>query len=368
MFSFFSERINTLLGKSQKIKYVFINTFGSNCTNRCYMCPLRTLSGKNYPMSEETFKKAIAQLQDMDYDGELHFYSQNEPFMDKGIFEKIAYAAEKLPKAELAIISNFTLLDDQKIDNILSSKIKYFSCSVYALLPENYKAICNRDNFERSFINQVKFMKKYAQNPQLSFGLYLMNDKHNQDDIEFCKYVIYTIAPARRIDFYETFSFFNTAHAEKKLHRGYFSPCVSNRIQIVNEGDVSICTIDAALDLKVGNLHDEAIKDLINCKRARRLRQRMLFSNDENAFCNYCDFGKYENIFLYFLPIPQKLRDYLNKKFIPSYRYEHNVLINDKRQIQKKAEILNQIFKDGEEDNWINALNELRRKFYAKEL
>lgn len=368
MINFIKDRLFSIQGKTQKLKYVFLNTFGSNCTNRCYMCPLRTFTGKNHPMSDETFKKAISQLREIDFDGELHLYSQNEPFMDKNIFEKIDYISKNLPKAEIAIISNFTILDDEKIDKILNSEIKYFSCSIYALLPKNYEAICNRDNFKRSFTNQVKFMKEYAKNPKLSFALYLMNDIHNRDDMEFCKFFIFNIAPARRVDFYETFSFFNTNHLPQKLNNHYFSKCIYDHLQIINDGDVSICSIDAASDLKVGNIYENSIKDLVNNEHAKNLRKRMIFSSEKDAFCRYCDFHKSENAYFYFLPIPEKLRAYLNKKFIDSFKYNHNVKTNSNEEIFQKAMLFNQIFKDGDEENWINCLYELRRKFYAKEL
>lgn len=363
--NFIKERLNKLHGISTAIDFIYINTMGNVCTNKCYMCPLRTFDGKNTIMSNETFQKTILQLKDIGFSGELHMYAQNEPFLDKHIFEKMEFAHKHLPNAGLAIISNFTVLSDEKIKNIINSPLKYFSCSIYALKSEPYKAICGRDNFKLSFTNQVKFMKEYGKNPKISFALYLMNDKHNQDDIEFCKHFIFNIAPIRRADFYETFALFNSNHTPPKHNKGYINHCIYDRFQIMNDGDVSLCSIDAGSAMHIGNINKNSLKELQNSKQAREIRKRMLADKDKTAYCRWCEFGRMENKFLYFLPIPQGIRSLLNKLFSSSFRNEHNVKVYTDENIKQKLVRFNEIFKDGEEDKWLDALENLRQEYYA---
>lgn len=365
MINFIKTRLAKIQGKSNGLDWVYINTMGNVCTNKCYMCPLRAFEGKNTIMPMETYKMAIQQLKDMNFKGELHLYAQNEPFLDSHIFEKIEYAHDNLPEAGIAIISNFTALNDKKIQNILNSSLKYFSCSIYALKPENYEAICGRNNFKLSFTNQVKFLKEYAKNPKISFAMYLMNDKHNQDDIEFCEHFIFDIAPIRRADFYETFTFFNTNHAPKKHNKNYINHCIYDRFQIMNDGDVSLCSIDAGSAMHVGNLHENSLQELLNSPQAIEIRKRMLEDKDEKAYCRWCEFGRVENKYLYFIPMPQKLRSYLNELISSSFRKEHEVKVFSDEEISKKLIRFNEIFKDGDEDNWINCLENLREEFYS---
>ncbi|MBR1735166.1 MAG: radical SAM protein [Alphaproteobacteria bacterium] len=365
MLSFFKERVAKWRGMSTGIKWVYINTTGNACTNRCYMCPLRSFTGKNIRMPMTTYKKTILQLKDMNFSGELHLYAQNEPFLDVNIFEKIDYAHEQLPDAGIALISNFTVLNDEKIEKIIKSPIKYLSCSIYALRSEAYEAICGRDNFKASFINQVKFLKLYAQNPRISFAMYLMNDKHNQEDIDFCEHFIFDIAPIRRADFYETFSFFNTEFTPKKHNKGYINHCIYDRFQIMGDGDVSLCSIDCGSALHVGNLHESTLSELLNSPQAIELRRRMLKDERKDAYCRYCEFGRVENKILYFLPIPQSLRTFLNKRLNPSFRDEHDVLVFSDHEIKNKLVRFNEIFKDGDEKHWIECLEKLRESYYA---
>jgi radical SAM protein with 4Fe4S-binding SPASM domain len=319
-------------------------------------------------MPMATYQKTIQQLKDMNFSGELHLYAQNEPFLDVSIFEKIDYAHKQLPDAGIALISNFTVLNDEKIKKIIKSPIQYLSCSIYALKAEAYEAICGRDNFKASFINQVKFLKLYGENPKISFAMYLMNDSHNQDDIEFCEHFIFDIAPIRRADFYETFSFFNTRFSPQKHNKGYINHCIYDRFQIMGDGDVSLCSIDCGSALHVGNLHESTLSELLNSPQAIELRKRMLKDERKDAYCRYCEFGRVENKILYFLPIPQSLRTFLNKRLNPSFRDEHDVRVFSDYEIKNKLARFNEIFKDGDEEHWIECLNKLRESYYASKI
>ena len=91
----------------------------------------------------------------------------------------------------------------------------------------------------------------------------------------------------------------------------------------------------------------------------------MLADKDKTAYCRWCEFGRMENKFLYFLPIPQSMRSFLNKRFSSSFRNEHNVKVYTDENIKQKLVRFNEIFKDGEEDKWLDALENLRQEYYA---
>lgn len=370
MFKFLQERFNKLSGTPFPLKYIYLNTTGGTCTNKCYMCPGRSFQQDLKKMPDEIFKKTIQELRLLDYDQELHFYAQNEPFMDKNIFDKLDYAAKILPKAQLAIISNFTLLTDEMIDKILSSPLSMLSNSIYGLKPDVFQKITGRNNFERTVINQIKFLKRFGQNPKFSFALYLMNNENNQEDIEFCKFFIFNIAPTSIATFYPTGAYFNTVHQEKKYYKYFISTCINNALAVHSNGDVTICSLDCEGKMAVGSLYHNSLQELYNSKAAQKIRRHMLSLSDKNAYCKICDFGKTEHFLLYFLPLPAKIKNYLTQKLLKFYHLDSYIktVKFSCEEIKEKAKYFNEIFKDGDEENWINCLNELRRKFYAKEL
>ena len=88
-------RFNMLLGKIYALDFVYLDTTGA-CTNRCYMCPARIAVTKRNYMSDEVFEKVIDELVKNNYSGGLHFYGQDEPLLDKNLFERIDFAHERL--------------------------------------------------------------------------------------------------------------------------------------------------------------------------------------------------------------------------------------------------------------------------------
>ena len=84
----------------------------NRCNSGCSFCPVNKKSDtREYcRMTDELFEKIIGELADLDYSYRLGLYSNNEPFLDEDIIQRVKYAREKLPKAFLEIYTNATLL------------------------------------------------------------------------------------------------------------------------------------------------------------------------------------------------------------------------------------------------------------------
>ena len=57
-------------------------------------------------MPDALIQKIVSELSELDYPNRLSFYNNNEPFLDKRIYEIIALARQALPKAFLELKSN----------------------------------------------------------------------------------------------------------------------------------------------------------------------------------------------------------------------------------------------------------------------
>jgi hypothetical protein len=111
------DQLKNITDKPYDIEIETIN----KCNSTCGFCPVnRHDDPRDFKrMSRELFCNIIDQLSDWEYDGVLKLYSNNEPFLDKRIFEFTEYARNKLPKAFLKIITNGTVLNVEKVDKIL---------------------------------------------------------------------------------------------------------------------------------------------------------------------------------------------------------------------------------------------------------
>ena len=93
----------------------------NRCNSTCSFCPAnRTSESRPYQkMTEELFKKIIADLEEMEYTGYLNLYVNNEPFIDTRIEDWYSYAKSRLPKAHMLLYTNGTLLTIRRFKKVI---------------------------------------------------------------------------------------------------------------------------------------------------------------------------------------------------------------------------------------------------------
>lgn len=87
------------------------------CNGKCMFCPVSSSSPyrrKTHVMEYEIFEKIINDLVEMNYQGAIALYSNNEPFIDKTIVSKMKYVRSLLPDNVLYLYTNGSLLDKKK--------------------------------------------------------------------------------------------------------------------------------------------------------------------------------------------------------------------------------------------------------------
>jgi len=116
------------------------------CNLRCKFCPNskypRGLLKNKKLMPLKLFKKIVNELAEIDYNGVicLHFYG--EPLTDKRLPNLVKYIREKLPKANIQLNSNGTLLTIPIYKKLFNAGINSMEISQYGdSMPENLKKI-----------------------------------------------------------------------------------------------------------------------------------------------------------------------------------------------------------------------------------
>lgn len=92
-------------------RFIEIETI-NRCNGGCSFC---AVNRENDPrplrkMDNGLFRNIVQQLGDLQYDGTLSLYGNNEPLLDKRIFEFAKLTRELVPRARLCIFTNGTLL------------------------------------------------------------------------------------------------------------------------------------------------------------------------------------------------------------------------------------------------------------------
>ncbi|MCL1947923.1 MAG: radical SAM protein, partial [Chitinivibrionia bacterium] len=149
--------IETFFKRKPLFNYVEIETF-NRCNGTCSFCPVnRNLDPRPLTkMSEKTFYKIIDNLSKLNFCGTISYYSNNEPIMDARIVEFIRYGVKKNPNANHSMISNGTLLNEEKFQALIDAGLNNLEISNYndkLKLNENIKKIYDKYKNEKFSMN-----------------------------------------------------------------------------------------------------------------------------------------------------------------------------------------------------------------------
>ncbi len=235
-------------------KYIEIETI-NRCNGECKFCPVnKNIDSRVYKkMDENIYLSIIDQLAEMDYDGFLALFSNNEPFIDTRITEFVKIAREKVPKAILYLYSNGTLLSLEKFEEIIKY-LDFIQIDNYS--PENGK------------MKNIIEIEDYVKNNNLE----------------------------------QKYRYFEINNDAIRLSRGGNSPnsqvyyvtevpCALPFIQMVirPDGKVSLCCNDALGQNTLGDVTKQSLKDIWFGEKYEKYRNQLLKGRENIKTCKYCN-------------------------------------------------------------------------------
>ena len=118
--------------KTAPFEHIMIQT-NTICNLTCSFCyyGMEGVKPTKGGMDEALFKKIIAQLKEMDYDGRISLFETNEPLTDKRIFDFVRYAKEQVPKSWQLLVSNGVLMTAEKAEKLIRNGVDYLFISAY---------------------------------------------------------------------------------------------------------------------------------------------------------------------------------------------------------------------------------------------
>jgi len=148
-FDFMNEYADMLWKQKPLFAHIEIETY-NRCNGVCEFCPVSAQNDRRpeHRMSEALFEKIVAELEKMDWHGNLCLFSNNEPFLDERIIEFSRIVKERIPHAKTHLLTNGTRLSLDKFIQI----IDYLD----ELIIDNY-------NQNLELIPPVKKIKEYCE-------------------------------------------------------------------------------------------------------------------------------------------------------------------------------------------------------------
>lgn len=228
----------------------------NKCNNNCSFCPVSQGHDKRSPllMDRMLFDSIINQLSQINYDGIVCLYSNNEPLLDERMPELLKSTRKKIPNAYILFYTNGILLTLKLLQDILdNTDFLYINCySTEKKLPEHIKRIqkhllCNnvpQHKVEIHLRNKIEHLSSRAGNAPNRTQLACLTSK--------------CILP--------------------------FSQMV-----IRPDGKVSLCCNDAYGEYTLGDINKESLLQVWNGNLFQTLRTQALYGRTSHPACKNCD-------------------------------------------------------------------------------
>jgi len=239
----------------------------------------------------EDFKKIIDKLVDNGFVTRMSITGNGEPLLNKDIFEMIKYAKQKGFR-EVYLISNSTLLDNEKARKLISSGLYGFRTNFDSIDKETYEAIRKKSDYEKTKSNLINFIQlnEQAGHPiRVEVGLVKTKvaNKTAQETKAFWESLpIDHFAESSLLSLGTDSDMYTEAMeyvAGKKKGR-----CMNPFYEFIVswDGTARICAVDFNNTWQVGNIYTDTVDELWNGKKAQELRQALI-SNDTSTLQNY---------------------------------------------------------------------------------
>ncbi len=246
----------------------------TKCNGLCSFCEasVKTDKREDKHMSLDLVKMIINELKEVDYSNRLSFYNNNEPFIDKRIFEMIKLARTALPYAYLELKSNGKNLTKEMVFEI-------FNAGLDMLYINDYK-----DDYQMT--ENVKKIKEELNNSRRLKGHLAGDTYHSRimissEDINKVKGTRAGTSPNKK---------FTGKPLDKMCMRPF------EMITIGPDGQIGTCSEDFHYAMNMGNVDNNKreftkLFDLWTGEKWNNLRKELINGNRSyNNLCSKCDY------------------------------------------------------------------------------
>jgi hypothetical protein len=217
----------------------------------------------------------------------------NEPFMDKKMFERIAFLNDAIPHATIGIYTNMGVLQPGFFDGMKRVRqLTAFNVSFYAANKEEYEAAM-RISFDRTVSNIRRVLAENRKHRFFTFPITLsriMSGDENDPRFESeCRNLFQEFDYGR-----EYFAVYRRRADWLRQSPGtqtgipYLEPCNQwFNISVLCNGVVPHCCMDAKGEFAVGDANCQSLLDIYNSPRFRTYRE-VVPARETVYPCNTC--------------------------------------------------------------------------------
>ncbi len=264
----------------------------ASCNAACGFCPYPTLERKGIRMPDQLIAKIIDDLADIPKDVcfQLAPYKVSEPFLETRLFDILELVNDKLPNANISIITNGSPLTETKIARLGKVRnLSYINVSLNFDNPEEYEAVM-KIPFARTIERLEMLHRKHADGVIACRVRLTRVATQRDDDLSFAHWARAKF-PRFQLDILPRNDWIGDISTPGGPPSVPDAPC--HRwfdMSITATGVVAMCCMDGAAKYPKGNVNTQHVLEIYNQPWLRELRETLVSRSKAGSPCNHCTY------------------------------------------------------------------------------
>jgi MoaA/NifB/PqqE/SkfB family radical SAM enzyme len=260
----------------------------NRCSAACIMCPREKMIQNLEVMDFNVWVKLIDNCVELGIEM-LDLCGYGDVFLDKGLFDKIAYAKTINPNFKIYISTTGIAMNKKKWEDIVKW-VDILKFSIYGMSKEVYEKVMANVKYDRAYKNILGLLElnKKHNNKIYTIGNYIVmeENKHEFDDwINFWEpklSEVYAWSPHNYVDGrkYRDIS----GQEQKTCGRPLQGP-----LNIAVNGEAHVCCFDYNKLLTVGSIKDKTLTEIMNSDRMKEIQEKHRNNDFQDLICSICD-------------------------------------------------------------------------------
>ena len=281
-------------GKAANIKPTVFQIENTNlCNAKCIMCPHVMMKRKGKTMSQKEFVKICKNVLSYEPINLITVTGFGEPFIDKGLMEKIKWLNKNYPKIDVDIYTNASLLTAKITDELLKLKVHKINFSINGT-EKSYESIMGLD-YDKTKKNIIYFLERKKELglkfPLTNISLMILKENKSEIDkvIKFWRDKTDSIMAYAPSDWAGSLK--SSSIVTKNPFKSKRWPCFAlfSSVMVDAEGNVIMCCRDYESRVKFGNLLKENILKIRASEKFQELIKGHLSEDYGFPICASCD-------------------------------------------------------------------------------
>ncbi|MEZ5320411.1 MAG: radical SAM/SPASM domain-containing protein [Vicinamibacterales bacterium] len=258
----------------------------NKCNAKCVFCPRDDMFRPQGVMDMDLYRKVVDECAELGIT-HVRVHNYGEPFLDRELVEKVAYAKSK-GIAEVGMISNGSLISERLARGMIDAGLDAINISVDAAGKEVFEATRLQLKFD-NVIDNIRTLVRLKQELGKTRPKLILSFVRQGNDADEAAFIREWQGVADKIHITELH---NWAGAYDR-HADISYPCYRMWLTftVLWDGRVSLCCADFDGKHILGDLRTSSIREIWNSPAYRAVRRQQLESGGPEI-CQSCDLPK----------------------------------------------------------------------------